>query len=379
MRWPRVALLCGLAGLSLAAPQYAGAQERTGTQGENAAEAPSSRWHGSIVHFDQSVSTQTLGLGSDYQSSNPTYEWWFALKPRYFAYETRKESVSLNAWGNLFWEPTNSDTTTYRNELVVGPTWLWASYSRTLFERAAAKTTLVAGPRLRLPTDKESRNAGLVASLGAGAGLAQTFPILGKDAPALLGGRIGFEARYYHPFNRATTHVYPGLGRVRQDAEGRTFVSDLVDGSMNAQHELWLIATGGVRITHKLNLSLGYVLLNYWDYRPPQTPICTTLTGCVMPSATPSPTRYRVKPWAVLSIDYDVIDEMSLSLGYYNLTSQIGPDGQRRNPLWSPEARIFFTVTGNLDAIYETLVNHKPHPTETGRVAPPALGGSIGL
>src|SRR4051812_24801301 len=32
------------------------------------------RWHGSTLLFDQSVTSQTIGVGRDYQSYNPTYE-----------------------------------------------------------------------------------------------------------------------------------------------------------------------------------------------------------------------------------------------------------------------------------------------------------------
>jgi len=386
MRPRRVAPFWGLLGLGLTVAGPARAQRETPAEGESAAPAVStevkprkSRWHGSIAHFDQSIGTQTAGLGADYQSHNPVYEWWFAFKPRLYAYETRVEYVSLHGWANLYWELTNSDTTTYRNEPVLGPTWLWANYGRTIFERGDVKTSLFFGPRFRLPTDKESRNAGLIASAGGGVGFGQTFPIYGKGAPALPGSRFGFEARYFHPFNRSTTHVYPALGRVRQDVAGRTVVSDVLDGSMNTQHELWLLASGTVHITDKLNLTLTYVLINYWDYRPPETPICSASTGCVTPSTTTDPTRYRVRPWVLASIDYDVIDEMSLSLGYYNLASQIGPDGQRRSPFWSPDARVFFTVVGNLDVIYDTLTKDRSQRDAVARALPANHGGAGGF
>ena len=42
---------------------------------------------------------------------------------------------------------------------------------------------------------------------------------------------------------------------------------------------------------------------------------------------------------------------LALSAGYYNLANQLAPDGTRRDPLWSPSARFFLTVTANLDAI----------------------------
>jgi hypothetical protein len=66
-----------------------------------------------------------------------------------------------------------------------------------------------------------------------------------------------------------------------------------------------------------------------------------------------------------VSLDYDAIDEMTVSLGYYNQTSQIGPDGTRRNPLYSPDARFFLTLTGNLDVIYERLKARPPPPPST--------------
>src|SRR5882724_713502 len=42
-----------------------------------------SPWSGSILLFDQSVTTQTVGVGADYNSADPVYEWWVAFKPRY--------------------------------------------------------------------------------------------------------------------------------------------------------------------------------------------------------------------------------------------------------------------------------------------------------
>jgi hypothetical protein len=81
--------------------------------------------------------------------------------------------------------------------------------------------------------------------------------------------------------------------------------------------------------------------------------------SCATPTSNADPSSFRVTTWGLVSVDYDVIDEMTVSLGYYNQTSQIGPDGTRRNPLYSPDARFFLTLTGNLDIIYERL---KPPP-----------------
>ncbi len=50
----------------------------------------------------------------------------------------------------------------------------------------------------------------------------------------------------------------------------------------------------------------------------------------------------------------DVIDEMSVAVGYANLTLQQGPDGTRRNIFYSPDARVYATITAKLDEIYKS-------------------------
>src|SRR6185295_10404752 len=99
-------------------------------------------WHGSILLLDQSVTTQTVHIGADYQTYDPVYEWWIAFKPRYYFYESDVESVNLNLWMNLYHEFTNSDTTTRTNENVIGPSYLALSYGRTLYKSGQVKTSL---------------------------------------------------------------------------------------------------------------------------------------------------------------------------------------------------------------------------------------------
>jgi hypothetical protein len=55
-------------------------------------------------------------------------------------------------------------------------------------------------------------------------------------------------------------------------------------------------------------------------------------TGCVEPLRVDDPQTYRLNTWMLGSLDYEATDELSVSLGYYNLSNQIGPDGQRRSP-----------------------------------------------
>jgi hypothetical protein len=326
-------------------------------------------WRGSTLLFDQSVTTQTIGVGKDYQSRNDLYEWWFAFKPRYYLFEKEKEALSLHLWMNLYLELTNSDTTTTRHEPVVGPTTLWATYAYTLYEREGYRSVVSMGPRATLPTDRASRSAGQLFGLGAMASATQSLPIAPKDAKALTSARLGFTAIYMHPFNRATTPVNGDIEQARQDVAGRSIVSDQLRPGMNVANSLTLLFTGGVQILPRLGFGASYVLSNSWTYAPKDVPICTVQPTCSEPTSLGEPASFRVNTWALASLDYDAFDEMTVSLGYYNLTSQIGADGQRRNVLYSPEARFFLTLTGNLDVIYDRL-NAKPvapAPTQARR------------
>jgi hypothetical protein len=322
--------------------------------GDDAA-APPSRWHGSTLSFDQSLTTQTVGLGADYLSYDPTYEWWIAFKPRYYLFERKADALSLNLWMNLYLELTNSDTTTRYRELLLGPTYLWSSYARTLRERGEYKTVASVGPRVTLPTDKASRDIGQVLGLGVTGGVSQTFRLRGKDARTLRGGRLALGLIYNHLFDRATTAVNGDLQRLRDDVNGRTVLSDQLSGEMNVHDTLTVSAAGELQILRRLSASLSYVWISGWTYSPEKTVIVTPLTGPVVPMTNADPTSYRVHTWLTAAVSYDALDELSISLGYYNLADQLRPYGTYRDPLWSPAARLFLTATSNLDVLYRRL------------------------
>jgi hypothetical protein len=323
-----------------------------------------SRWRGSILLFDQSMTTQTIGVGSDYQSADPTYEWWIALKLKYTPWVRQKDSVSLNLWMNLYLELTNSDTTTEYRELLIGPTYLWATYNRTLRDRRGYTTAVTIGPRANLPTDKAAYDIGQIVELGGIGSASQTFPLRGENARALTGARLAVGAIYGHPFDRSTAPVNSDLHQLRQDIDGLSVIDDQLAGEMNVRDALSFSFLGELQILRHLNLSLSYVIINQWRYAPTSTQLPTD-TGPAAVMSIADPTTYTVKTWLTSSVSYDLNDELSVSLGYYNLANQLAPDGTRRSPLWSPAARFFLTVTSNLDAVYRQLA-HRFRPATGG-------------
>jgi hypothetical protein len=314
-------------------------------------DTPGGRWRGSILLFDQSMTTQTVGVGGNYQSYDPTYEWWLAFKPRYTIFDRGRDALTVNLWINAYVELTNSDSTTRAHELLLGPTYLWASYARVLRDRGGTKTSAALGPRFTLPTDKGAFDAGQILGLGAIGGATQTFPLAGPRARAFTEARLGFATTYTRFLDRATSPVDGDLHRLREDLNGLSVSSDVLSGAMMIHDSLSVSVLGDVHILRRLDLALSYVAINYWLYPVRTYQDCAPLTGCVTPMTNADPTTYRVNTWLTASLTYDVTDELAVSAGYYNLTNQLAPDGTRRDPLWSPSARFFLTVTANLDAI----------------------------
>ncbi len=330
---------------------------RTGTAAQDGSW---NRWKGSILLFDQSMTTQTAGIGGDYQSYDPTYELWVAFKPRYTAIERQNDSLSVTLWMNLYLELTNSDTTTLYRQPLLGPTYLWASYAHTFRDWREYKTAATIGPRVILPTDKAAFDSGQVVGLGAIGNVSQSFRLAGRGARAWNGARLALGGIYNHPFDRATSPVNGDIHQLREDVDGRSIISDQLSGEMNLRDVLSVSLLGDLQILPRLGLSLSYVVINSWLYAPTNTKVCIT-TGCVTPMSIADPSTYRVNTWLTAALDYELVDALTVSVGYYNLANQIAPDGTRRDPLWSPSARFFLTLTTNLDALYRRLVTrHAP-------------------
>jgi hypothetical protein len=310
--------------------------------------------------FDQSASTQTARL-STAQSYIPSYDWWVSFRPRYWF----NENVYVSARFDYYKEFTNAQTTTYYREDVFGDIWTDAVYTTKL--PFSKNTRVSGGARFKFPTSKESYDQGIYLHAGVTGSVKQTFPLLGESAKALNDAHLGLSLWYDHPFSRATTPTNPGLDYVRADTDLRSFQSDQLTGGTLVKHGLTTVFDSGLQITPKLALTVDMIFVNNWHYSPTATNV--TVQGqqkTLDIGSSAQNTTYTVTTWFLASLDYDLVDELSLDLGYYNLTGEIAPDGVRRgifssdNVFWSPDgARVFLGITGNLDKIYEWASGQK--------------------
>ncbi|MGH7283647.1 MAG: hypothetical protein ACRELY_19140, partial [Polyangiaceae bacterium] len=122
---------------------------------------------GSTFLFDQSVTTNTAHLESSQQLSYvPTYEWWLSFRPRW--YFTDHLYYTLRA--DYYKEFTNSNQTTNYREDVFGDVWNTLGWKSPISEKLK-DTKYALSVQALLPTSKESQDAGVYVTVGAGAGI----------------------------------------------------------------------------------------------------------------------------------------------------------------------------------------------------------------
>jgi hypothetical protein len=319
-------------------------------------------FRGSALVFEQSMTTQTTQLqpGPE-QSYAPLYELWLSFRPRYYF----NEHWSMRGRFDYTKELTNNQPTTYYREDVFGDIWTDLVYGAKLDELWPG-TRVSIGPRALLPTSKVSQGNGTYVTLGGTAGALHRFEIHGDGAPALNEFHAGVSVTYLHPFTKATTPTsYGNFAYARQDVgdDDHSIMSDQLQGQTLVNHNLWLVFDTGLQITPRLSVTVDAVFINQWHYQP-------TGTGVVIGTGAVDPTRvddhqYTQNVWLLGGVDYMLFDEVDLTLGYYNLANEIAPDGQRRglfgsdNVWWSPDARLFFDVTANLDVLFDDAAHHR--------------------
>ena len=311
-------------------------------------------WRGSTLMFDQNMSSQTTHLDpATQQTYVGSYEWWISFRPRYYF----TEKLNLNMRFDYYKDLTNAESTTYKHEDVFGDIWANLVYS---LPKLSKHTEERVGLRALFPTSKESQAQGIYVTAGATGSISQDVPIRGEEAKYLNSAKFALSAAYTHPFSQSTNPAnYGNFTYERQDLDGRATSSSIVSPGNVTNHQVLALIDGELAITPKLLLTLDFITINQWKYLPKDNVSIQSINGAstVVPRD-PNATSFKQQVWFIASVGYDVVDEINLSLGYYNLTNALAPDGTRRGVIgantvwWSPDARVFFDVTANLDKAY---------------------------
>ncbi len=370
LRLPSFVSAAGLAALAGFARDSRAQEQDTGPSREGLSsgvhtraidkEDSSNPLRGSTFLFEQSMTTQTTQLQPSPELSYvPLYELWLSFRPRYYF----DEHWSVRGRFDYTKELTNNQTTTLSREDVFGDIWTDVVYG-TKLDQLWDGTKANIGLRALWPTSKVSHANGTYVTLGAVATAAHKFDIHGDDAPVLNSFNVRLSATYLHPFSTATTETdYGNFAYARQDVDEHSFISDQIQGTTLVDHTLWGIIHGDLRATPRLTFNTDAVLINQWHYAPTNASV-KTLTGMAEVPRT-NDTQFTQNVWVIFDVDYTLFREIDLSLGYYNLANALGPDGQRRgifgseNIWWSPDARVFFDISANLDVLFDDARDHR--------------------
>ena len=321
------------------------------------------RFRGSTLALDNSASTQTLGIGEDYQSDNPSYEAGLSFRPRYLLWEELGvRSVSVRGGIDLIREFTDSDSTTERGEWTFSDTELGIVYGQNLADGDGYKTDLGLGvPSLSLPTSQVSANNGKILTAGVSAAITQTIP-LRKDQEFLPSATGRVRLGYGYQFTRTVVPTNDGIERVRMDISGQTVPSDQLSGASFSQHQGSIALMGSLAITDVISFDTEFGWRPSYKYQlADEVDVCNVSTGCYTVASSENAPDFTVITLFHAGFTVDAPRPFGFSFGYDNVTLQLGPDGERRNMLYSPDARFSGAIVLRLD---EALDPGKPSPAK---------------
>ncbi|HTU63179.1 MAG TPA: hypothetical protein VMF89_32185, partial [Polyangiales bacterium] len=336
---------------------------------------PTSRFHDSWFVLDASTTTQTLGVGADYQSKNPTAEMMFRLLPRFYLRDEPRWNMAVRTDLRLIREFTNSDTTAERGQwdLVDAPIWLATGV--ILDPRVRRKSEFILRlPYIVAPISRASYSGRRGWGLGAGVELIQKIPALGKGSTFLPQFSLWPTLFYNYRFAGDNVATSSDTTRTRLDPSGQAISSNQLNGSALPQHEVAASLRFDTYITQDLVLitqvsgryARRYALND-------STPICNVTTGCVDVPLRNNASRWDVVTLFVAELWYQVSPYLNVGGGYQNQAPQLGADGQRRNFFYSPEARGSVAAIIVLDTLYDALAGKPAAAHSTNALRPASL------
>ncbi len=312
-------------------------------------------YHGSFLFWENNVSAETLGVGDDVQSRNPTYVMGFGAKARYYLVDEPGKHLSLRGDVGLAREMTNSDATTKRGETTLTDVDLELSYARRIQGPDDADgTTLELRPlTLLLPTSKASFDSGRYFAPGALVGLTHATPLLKGRFEPELATAVSLAVGYKRWFARATVPTNPALALVRVTADGRSVPTDQLTGSSLIRDELSFIGRWALSLGDFMTWTTDFGLQPAWKYDvADEVEICGVVaTGCTSVQVAEDDSRYLVRTLFNTELSFEVVRSLSFAVGYANVANQLGPDGRRRGMFYSPDASFYAALAFTPDEL----------------------------
>jgi hypothetical protein len=305
---------------------------------------------GTQLYNQNSMTTGTVFAGQQ-QDYNPTIDSSLWLLPRYAI----NDAFQLRGRLIVFYEYTNSDTTTYRNEPTLSDTGLSLFY-RKIPEIPGVGIKPMVGVNVALPTSKLSRARTLYFTPGA------TLQ-LSKGIEHVLGGELMFLSSviYSHPIyaQRQPGTVDPrDIQTLRCGGGGGC--GDLLSGTLNPSDALsYTFLVSGE--WGKFSPALYYLGASQWAYTPKDVNESDIVAGgnnTPVTSAQPQgPTSVRQTHYFSAWLDYNFNSWFTGEVGYWNSRSALTEAGTRGNIFWDryQDTRVYLGMNINIDNLLKML------------------------
>jgi hypothetical protein len=175
--------------------------------------------------------------------------------------------------------------------------------------------------------------------------------------------------QYGHVFAQfVTPSTTTGTQYERQQPDGTiAYDAQLRSGTITSDQVTFRIGLG-LELLEKLTLGTSLTYIDNFAYTPTAASVTSGATDLGPVPYGAGNTNLRQSSWFSASLEYDIIPELTASAGYYNLASVLAPDSTYRNPLWSLDARLFVSLTANLDVLGGELFAGTS-PTESASAA----------
>lgn len=337
---PPVVAPIGIAATPGAAPAAGGPASVTAVEPAAPAEGEKVPWRGSTLIYEQLASALSLDEQAD-PTYNPYYVQSLSIRPEWHF----GDQLFTRLRFDLEQELTNSDETDFKNQIV---------YSDLIFDVGATGWTdpwagIKAAGTIRMvaPISKASHAQTMRFAFGPGASLSRKFPVL-EGITIRYGGRFNFR---FHDFT-TTQYDAPVIACGSPDSEacGRVVHT----GKRNVS---WDVTQGpGLAFSplEKLTLDLDFQFRRAALY-PLTDAAVETSVGSVplLPGELDAATRYST--WATVDLSYDVLDELSISIGASTLSGQPSTDGERRSPFFNRDTTLYLDLGLNVEALISRI------------------------
>ncbi len=320
-------------------------------------------WRGTTLTWNQAATTTAVGVGRDnIGSEDEYYGWEFVLFPNLYVVDEEYHKVTVFAEAGVGVEWTNSAETTTRNEPYFKDLQVGAGYSPTFWQSDDKEWKTGGSLRLRLifPTSPISSAQSRILTTSIGAGLNQKIKLLGKDADGLNNLTVRAGLTWSHLFAKSFNAVNSGLERERQNASGEGITDDQLTSYSMDQDRLIPSLGFDLPVFGDLSFSTNFRLIGRFrhEFEGTGCDVNQPGTGCVDASAQGDDVGFENESYLVntgfdASLSYPIFGVVDVSLGYYNETGSLAPDGTRRDIFYSPDAQFYVDVVANLDVIYE--------------------------